>query len=279
MHALMQVISGLDISVYNFLNGFAGNRLLCRLVEIEEGNNLSKGGLFFVLYVYLWFRVGPDQENRRRAIVAILTATLLALVASRTVADLTPFRIRPMYDPSISHQVYALPVSANLENWSAFPSDTATYFSALAFGLAFLWRRYTVPIVLYTAVWICLPRLFYGAHWASDIGFGAAIGITMVWASLRSVWLRSNFAARVLGFMDAKPQIFYAAAFLVCFEMAVVFYDVRSLWRALWHATFVGPHQRELFQSALAGLALIGFATIVVCVVSWARHRLSSRNA
>src|SRR5580658_9601367 len=83
MNILLQVVQNLDLSVYRFLNGFAGNWLADHLANFEENNNLAKGGLFLGMYAYLWFRIGPDQEERRRAILAILTGTLLALVVTR----------------------------------------------------------------------------------------------------------------------------------------------------------------------------------------------------
>ena len=184
MNILLHAISSIDMGVYHFLNRYAGNWLLDRLVSHEESNNLFKGGLFLATYVYLWFRVGPDQEERRKAIIAILTGAVLALVVNRAISDLTPFRVRPMYNPSISHHPYSFPMSLNLENWSSFPSDTATYFFALAFGLAHFLRRYTVPIMLYTVGWICLPRVFFGVHYASDIVVGARLESR--WSGLHS---------------------------------------------------------------------------------------------
>lgn len=172
MHALVHLISSLDVNVYHFLNGFAGNWFLDRLVSYEEADNLFKGGLFLAIYGYLWFRIGPDQEKRRQAIIAILTATLLTLVLCRTIAELVPFRVRPMFDRTITHHPYAFPITPNQENWNSFPSDSAAYFFALAFGLAHLLRRHSVLIMMYTAVWICLPRAFFGAHYLSDLVVG-----------------------------------------------------------------------------------------------------------
>jgi len=270
----MHLVSSLDLRVFQFLNGFAGNWFLDRIASYEEADNLLKGGLFLAMYVYLWFRIGPDQEKRRRAIIAILAATFLTLVLCRTIADLVPFRVRPMFDRTVTHHPYAFPITPNQEDWNSFPSDSAGYFFALAFGLAQLWRRYSLLIMMYVAVWVCLPRAFFGAHYLSDLVVGAAIGIGMVWASLGSGWLRSGLATHVLRFIDARPGIFYACAFLVCFEMAAVFADIRSIGRGLLRASLVHPHHRELFYALLiASAALIGSVTIVIYVVLRLRHR------
>jgi membrane-associated phospholipid phosphatase len=280
MAILLQWIQSLDISAYRFLNGFAGNWIADHLANFEEGNNLIKGGLFFAMYAYLWFRVDSVQEGRRRKILAILTATMFALVVCRTIADLTPYRLRPMYDLNLPHHAYSIPLRPNLMDWSSFPSDTAAYFFALAFGLAHLLRRYSVPILLYTGGWICLPRMYLGEHYLSDIVVGAAIGITLVSASLRFDWLRQNFATSVLRFMDAKPHVFYAAAFLVCFEMGVVFSDVREAARGLFHA-FNFVHSRALPGGMPGFLGILYLFLIAASMASlifrWPSNRLIIR--
>jgi membrane-associated phospholipid phosphatase len=262
--ALLQTIRSFDLSVYHFLNAYAGNRILDRLAAFEENDNLLKGGIFFAMYVHFWFGRGPNQDKQRRAIIAILIGTVMALVVSRTIADLAPFRIRPMFGP---HHPYAFPISLNMENWSSFPSDTAAYFFALSYGLAHLSRRCAVPIGLYTAGWICLPRMFLGEHYASDIVVGATIGIVLVWASIRSERLQQKVIGRALAFMDAKPQVFYAAAFLVCFEMGVLFDDVRSAARGLFHAALAEP-RRDFVHAALAVCTFLGLV-VITAVVFW----------
>jgi membrane-associated phospholipid phosphatase len=136
MNVFLHQIRSVDLIVYHFLNGYAGQWLLDRLASFEEHNNLFKGGLFLAAYAFLWFRGGADREQRRRRIVTIFAGTMLALLVSRTIADIAPFRIRPMFEPGISHIPYSISIMGNMESWSSFPSDTAAYFFALAFGLA-----------------------------------------------------------------------------------------------------------------------------------------------
>ena len=154
MGVLVRSIQNLDVVVYHFLNGFAGNRFLDHFASFEENDKLLKGGLFLAIYWYRWFCAGPDQKRRRRAIIAILTGALLVLAVSRTIANFAPYRVRPMFDPHLQHHPYAFPISPNLINWSALerlPSDTAALFWALEFGLAYLSRRLAIPMMLYMA--------------------------------------------------------------------------------------------------------------------------------
>jgi membrane-associated phospholipid phosphatase len=242
MNELLQVIRTVDLKIYNFFGLFAGNPLLDHLASREEGNNLFKGGVFFAMYWHLWFRVGPDLARRRKAIIAIVIGSMLAIIVARTVAYITPFRVRPMYDQTIAHLTYSIPVTVNLENWSAFPSDTAAYFFSLAFGLAYLVRRLAVPIMLYTAVWVCLPRMYLGLHYASDIVVGIGIGITMAWLSIMSDSLESIITRPALAAMETRPQWFYTIAFLVSFEMATVFDGLRHVGRDVLNGALVALH-------------------------------------
>src|SRR5271157_11598 len=169
LNALIDALRSVDLSIYHFLSVFAGNRILDRLAGQEESNYLFKGEIGFVLYWYLWFKGGPDQERRRRAVIAIMIAAILSIIVARTIAFISPFRLRPNYDPTLVHPSYSIPLVPDIENWSSFPSDTAAYFFALAFGLAYLLRRFAIPILLYTAACgFCLGvtyfnRLSHGA--------------------------------------------------------------------------------------------------------------------
>jgi membrane-associated phospholipid phosphatase len=277
MHVLLQLINSADVSIYHYLSGFAGNWSLDRFVSFQEGNTLLKSALFLTMYWYFWFRPGPDQEKRRRAIIAILVGTLLAIVVARTVATFAPFRIRPVYN---THLVYSLSfqLPTHFDHWSSFPSDTAAYLCALAFGLWHLSRRLTIPVILYTAGWICLPRMFLGLHYASDIVAGAAIGTAIVWVSLKTGWLQSGLAPRVLAFMDAKPHVFYAAAFLVVYEMASMFWDVRGPLHSLSNAARSGVHPELILYARMVTGILCGVAAIAT-LFGLRRHHATLANS
>jgi undecaprenyl-diphosphatase len=244
MSELIQAIRDVDLKIYFFLSHFAGNQLLDRLASHEEANNLLKGGIFFSMYCYLWFRGTPDREKRRGAVIAIMIGAILTIIVCRTVAFITPFRLRPIYDPALPHPSYSIPFKPNMENWSSFPSATAAYFFALAFGLAYLLPRLAIPIAVYTAGWICLPRMYLGFHYASDIVGGTAIGISVAWLSLRSGLLQSIVARRALAAMETRPQWFYAIAFLVSFEMATLFGGLRDAGRPMFHSVLIMLHMR-----------------------------------
>ena len=278
MNGFVQAILSIDLKIYHFLNHFAGNQIFAHLVVHEERNNLLKGGIFFAVYWYLWFRNSPDRDRRRRAIVAIVIGAVLAIIMVRTVSFIAPFRTRPMYDPTNGHPLNSIAATANIEDWSAFPSDTAAYFFALAFGLAYLLRRLAIPIMLYTAVWICLPRMCLGIHYASDIVVGGAIGISTVWLSLRSDFLQSIVAHRALDAMETTPEWFYAIVFLLSFEMATIFDGLRDVGHAVLGVILIASHMPRKHSPIYEWgglLAMAGFlaATYVGSVLLYQKSR------
>jgi membrane-associated phospholipid phosphatase len=262
MHAIHHV----DVAVYLFLIRFAHNLWLNRLSDFEEQALLFKGGLFFIPFWYFWFEPGPKQRDRRKLILPILASALIALVASRAIADIGPYRVRPVADPSVPHVVYSMEIDRNLENWSAFPSDTATFFFALAFGLAQLSRRWGMVMMIYVSLWVCLPRLFLGEHYLSDVVAGAIIGIAIVWFVLKVPAPWSALATRAVDLADARPAIFYPIALVVSFEMIVLFNDIRAAARTMLSGAQVESFRqhKHLVPIALAAAMLLGLATLLL---------------
>jgi undecaprenyl-diphosphatase len=199
---------------------------------------------------------------------------LLAVIVARTISFVVPFRLRPMYDPTVTHPQYSLPMSPDLENWSAFPSDTASLFFALAFGLSYLLRRLAIPIMFYAAVWICLPRVYLGVHYPSDIVAGAAIGAATVWVLLRTEWLQSRIVRHIVAVEETSPHWFYAIAFLVCFETASVFFDFRNVGRGALHLAMRGS-QHGLQHGDMAALVVWLAVTCLVLIICFAIRYVS----
>ena len=219
-------LAELDLTVFHVINGWAGNWLLDGVVKLEEENDLIKGGLFFAAFWFLWWRPGPDRNQRREVIAAVLIGVIAALVINRAVAAIVPFRVRPIYDAGVTVNPTSIPIAYNLENWNSFPSDAATYFLGLATGLAILARPLGLVLGVYAVLWICLPRIYMGVHYPSDILIGGLLGIaTVVLTNNRLV--RRHVAAPMIAGLYRRPEYFYPVMFLVSFEMAIMFRHVR----------------------------------------------------
>jgi len=236
------MIQHLDLLLFHLVNSWCGHWALDRIVGYEERNQLLKGGLMLTAYWWFWFAgSGPRRDANRQRIVEALAGVFVALVLARTLAAVLPFRVRPMYVPGIGYHAPSMPLDMNLENWSSFPSDMAALFFALSFGLFRLSRPVGAVLMLWSAVWACLPRLYLGIHYPSDLVAGAALGVATVWATTgvlraRGAALGRWIMARIGSAEKRWPQVFYAAAFALSFEITMIFNDLRNLVRGVLHA-------------------------------------------
>jgi undecaprenyl-diphosphatase len=269
-----------DLLLFHAVNGWCGNWALDRIVFYEQGNQLLEGGVILTCYWWFWFATPSDRrEANRRTILAALVGVFLSLVISRVLASILPFRMRPMYVAGIGYHAPSLEAPMNLENWSSFPSDTAAYFIGLTYGLYRVSRRVGIVALSYAAVWICLPRLYLGIHYPSDLVVGALIGVAVVALSLRFLGGHTRAADRMLHFVtfqeERRPGWFYAAAFVLSFEMAMTFDDVRDFIRALLHglrmAGYASLGEEDVLLALLAVLAIGG-------VSGWALWRATRRS-
>ena len=212
-----------DIAVVRFVNQFAGRSdLFDRFVlDVMQQDSLKLLPVVACL-VYLW--LSPDAAGRRRrAVVNGMVGGFLALVVTRLIQNLSPHMPRPALSGEFD---FVMPAGGMASDWSSFPSDTA----GLAFALAFaVWqgsRRLGSLVLPWAAIMICFPRLYGGYHYPSDLLAGAAIGIAMTWGFSR-LTLSGRSAMLVQAWSVRRPGLFYALGFIICFQMATYFGDVR----------------------------------------------------
>jgi membrane-associated phospholipid phosphatase len=282
----------LDLALFHIVNGLCGNFVLDRVAGFEEGNQLFKGGLFLAAYWWYWFIGGDERRrNNRRVIVGAIVGALVALICARALAEIMPFRVRPMYAVGIGYHAPSIDLEMNMENWSAFPSDTATFWFAMSFGLFMLNRSVGIAAMVYSTLWMCLVRLYLGMHYPSDILAGAVIGISVAWATQKAFAARARsgvgqLAQRFLSWLDSmerdRPRMFYAAAFLISFELTVMFDDVRNLVRGTMHVLRVGSPfkvDETIALLVLAGCgAIFGLATILAVTLGRRLRRARMRT-
>src|SRR5689334_14648533 len=116
-----------DESIMQLVNGFAQkSKLFDTLMAFIVNNDFIKGGVIISLFWFFWFhRTNLITSNRRFIIIGIV-ASFAAIIVSRILAAILPFRRRPVY---ISELHFVKPFKwgeYGLVNWSSFPSDHAT---------------------------------------------------------------------------------------------------------------------------------------------------------
>jgi membrane-associated phospholipid phosphatase len=209
---------------------------IAHLADMIVNMYLVKGTVPVALLWWIWFRgdhATADKSSARlrdREIVVIaIVSGLIALLLGRLLAHYLPFRLRPIYEPQL-RQLY--PESSRREmlprTWSAFPSDHAMLWCAIAAAIFVASRAAGIYALLHTAVFIALPRIYLGLHYPTDVLAGAALGIGIAWV-LSAPSIRTRVASPVLAIARYRPGLFHALAFMLCFELATQFDEFRVL--------------------------------------------------
>jgi len=152
-----------------------------------------------------------------------IAATGIALALNRTLATWLPFRVRPLDDPDLAFAPpYGIHDAPTFSDLSAFPSDHAVMFTALATGALLVSRRAGLVLFLHAAVLVLPVRLYLGLHWPSDVLAGAVFGAALTVLFVRTP-LRRWIARPFLAWERRHAASFYALFFLLMFEVAELF--------------------------------------------------------
>jgi len=146
----------LNYRVFSTINGWAGNRLLDKLMTFT-----AKDMIFLVFLVFAALIITALRRRAMAAVVGGAVTLLLAfgfgLLAAALHAERRPFQ---------THHVHLLLAHAPGQS---FPSDHATAGFAIALAtVAFLSRPVGSALFVLTA-WIGFARVYAGIHYPGDI--------------------------------------------------------------------------------------------------------------
>lgn len=227
--------TGLDIRIYQIFNDFCG--WSSKLDKLLLQGSALKNVLLMCAFGFLWFRADGDVSLRRELLITTILAVAISLVLNRSLSTLLPFRDRPIY--SIGGNAPSIEWRADLEHWSSFPSDHATYLFAIAAGFWLISRPWGAVIGMAATV-VSLTRIFVGVHFPSDILTGALIGIATSLAVSREP-ARIRIAAPIVALEPRYPSFFYAALLVTFAELSEAFQHTRHVGMAILHL-FGGHH-------------------------------------
>jgi undecaprenyl-diphosphatase len=222
-------MSGFDHSIIVFCNQFAQRwHTFDAIVVFFSNSDLMKGGVMIAGLWWAWFLRSPDVRRNRSHLLSALIGAVVALVIARILAHALPLRIRPILDPTLHFRPPSgVPDQSNWTIWSSFPSDHAALFFALLTGIWLCSTQAGVVLMFYVVIAICLPRIYIGIHYPTDILAGGALGVFSVllcsWQKLREAW-----TGHVLNWVERWPAPCYALLFLITFQIATLFWDLRT---------------------------------------------------
>lgn len=221
-------MNSLDAAIIQFLNGFARrSEVADGLIHILADQPLLKGTLLVALLWIAWFQPSAEAARKREIVIVTIGATILALLVTKVFRQVIPFRPRPLHEPDL-HFVPPFHVDPDaLWNWSSFPSDTAAMTFALVMGLALAFPRWRTLLFAYGFIVVCLPRVYLGYHYPTDIIAGAAIGMAAT-AGLLCIWRRAQLGS-LMRWQQHYAGAFYAALFLATFEIGSQFENLRRI--------------------------------------------------
>jgi len=204
------------------------NEVINHAVHVASETDFLTGALMVALLYYCWFS-SSAAESRVRLLLGF-GAALVSGVASRLLQVSLPLRLRPMHawDSGFQPLLGIDPALAN--HWGSFPSDHAALFFALT---AVVWRqsRWLGLLATLSALFGVLPRVYLGLHYLSDVAAGAALGMGLVFMLGR--FGPRTLARRAVAWTERKPGLAYGLAFLISFEVATLFEDVRQVGRGV----------------------------------------------
>lgn len=228
-------MNSFDSSIISFLNGFAHHSVIFDNFVYMLDNHLLKGGVIVALIWWAWFRPDVNQIKNRHYLLCGIVACLLSIVVARTLAKSLPYRERPLRSEAIHFQVPYGEDREDLIHWSAFPSDHAAVFFALATTIFFAWRTAGILAFCHVFFIVCLPRVYLGYHHPTDILGGAAIGIAIAWLAAAEP-ARKAVGRISTPWLENSPGSFYACLFIMTFQIATLFEGMRKIAQFLVEA-------------------------------------------
>jgi undecaprenyl-diphosphatase len=268
--------TSIDLSVLHWVNGFAQrDPVFDRAVALLADATFVKGGFLFTYLWWVWFAKRGERQDNRIEVLRIFAGLVAALAIARALQVFLPGRLRPIHDATVG---FILPYGANphiLEHWNSFPSDHAVIFFAIATAIWMRSRLCGGLAYLWVLLFACLPRVYLGYHYPSDVVAGAMIGTAiMVAAYAVPTNSASRWAAdRVFGWEQLHPSMFYTLAFIATYQLVTLFDTVRTGGHAageFLEAALLKPGHES--GSKFVVLLLVGGAAAVAVVglaVAW----------
>ncbi|TSA02052.1 MAG: phosphatase PAP2 family protein [Nitrospiraceae bacterium] len=228
------MLNTFDNTIVSFLNELARQAWTFNSIVVSVATTrLFKGTVLVPLLWWLWFRSDANKNRTREVILTTIGACYVATGVSQFLQVICPFRSRPLYTPELAlHLPYTMSLT-DVSDSSSFPSDHAILFFALGVGLLIVSRVVGAAALAYVVLATCLPRIYVGLHFPTDIIAGAFIGGGIAYFAGISATVRRIIRGHVLKWEQNNAGMFYACLFVLTYEIAILFDDVNVIRYAL----------------------------------------------
>lgn len=230
---MLEALFALDLRLSLFINSFLGTFPgFDAFIHIVERNPLFKGLAVMMLFWGLWFSGQKASLLFRARLLSVLVVSVLAVFVGRGLATMLPYRPRPIHDPELGFRLLPSLSSETLDGWSSMPSDHAVLYFAIATGFFLAHRAVGTAALLHAALIICLPRIYFGLHYAGDVLVGAAVGVGMS-LLLIPLLTRAFLKLDVEAMARSHATLFYPLVFFCTWQIASMFAPLRDLLSSL----------------------------------------------
>jgi undecaprenyl-diphosphatase len=201
--------------------------MLDKLMALFAGQTLLKGGVIFAFFWAAWFDDKENQRERQAILLSGFLGATISLAVARAIAILAPYRERPIAALAQFQIPYSMS-SEDIIHWSSFPSDHAALYVGVSVAILLAARRLGIIALVYTLVFICIPRMYVGLHYPSDILVGALIGTGAVLLTAKAS-LSIKAVQPVLRYQSQNPSLFYMVSFFMTAQLVDMFTAFRKL--------------------------------------------------
>lgn len=230
-HSGFVMLNSFDSYIMGLMSRYSQTSLTANKFVIQFLDLNSVKLLPFIVGLWLlWF---SKTHRFRPAVVEAFLGMFASIGISRLIQNVLPERLRPLHS---GNPEFVLPLGGDpqaLEHWSSFPSDHAALFFAVSTTIWRVWRPLGAVCYVWSVFVVCIPRIYAGYHYASDILGGAAIGVLVALVVARP--MQSSLMPWIMALEKRYTAAFYVAFFILSYEFMTMFIELRRVGQALKH--------------------------------------------